>query len=192
MKTQKNTRRRTSRLAIGCLLLTSLTTGCSAEPTPPVNSSASADVLGPSAPPTPTKTASEPSSAPPLVTSPPKPTPTPKPSVRPSERPTGGIGTAAVGGWYATWCGPTATQCQNWGGDALLAAVRSFTFGDRPYMVTVHYRGNEVTVRVVSYCQCTLRRGHPVIDLSPAAMKQLEPNYRIIGVLKNVEIEGLR
>ena len=74
----------------------------------------------------------------------------------------------------------------------LLAAVRSFTGGDAPYTVRVWYRGRHVDVRVVSYCRCGMRHGSPTIDLSPAAMRVLEPNYRVIGVLHPVEIEGLR
>lgn len=85
-------------------------------------------------------------------------------------------GTALGGGW-ATWCAPTSTQCQGWGGDALLGATPSFVDGDRPYDVRVCADGGRcVVVRVVSFCGCADRRGRPtVIDLSPAAFEQLAP-----------------
>lgn len=101
----------------------------------------------------------------------------------------GEIGTTLVGGGWASWCAPTRRQCQNWGGDALLGAVQSFRSGDKPYWVRVKYRDREVIVRVVSYCACGSRRGiATLIDLSPAAMKALEPRYRILGIIM-VEIE---
>lgn len=98
------------------------------------------------------------------------------PSEAPVPSPAGELGRALVGGW-ATWCGPTDTQCRGWGGDALLGAVPSFVEGDRPYDVRVcSEAGDCVTVTVVSFCGCADRHGRPtIIDLSPAAFAQLAP-----------------
>src|SRR5688572_17044742 len=55
--------------------------------------------------------------------------------------PTGAIGTALYTA-SMTWCAPRGDQCTNWGGDARLAAVHSFTFGDTPYWVRL-WRGED-------------------------------------------------
>lgn len=75
----------------------------------------------------------------------------------------------------ASWCAPTPTRCQSWGGTAKLGAVPTFRYGDTPYRVSVCNRsGDCVTVRVVSFCGC----GERVIDLSPYAFRQLAPLSR--------------
>ena len=84
-------------------------------------------------------------------------------------------------GW-AAWCAPTPTRCQGWGGDALLAGVPSFRWGDDPYTVQVSANGRSVLVTVVSYCACGDRKGIPtVIDLSPRGFEALAPLS--VGVL---------
>jgi hypothetical protein len=76
----------------------------------------------------------------------------------------------------ATWCAPTPTQCQGWGGNARLAAVNSFRYGDEPYWVRL-WRGDiYVDVTVVSFCAC--RGTLHAIDLSPSAFKVLAPLSR--------------
>lgn len=81
-------------------------------------------------------------------------------------------------GW-ATYCAPTPTRCQSWGGDARLGAVPSFRWGDKPYQVTVRHGDRTTTVTVVSYCGCGDRHGTPtVIDLSPRAFRDLAPLSR--------------
>jgi len=111
------------------------------------------------------------------------------PSPRPAstERPT-----ARVSRGWATWCAPTPTKCQGWGGDAKVGAVRSFRFGDDPYVVQVCAFEDGRTacthVRVVSHCACGDRHGIPtVIDLSPAAFRELAPQR--LGVIR-VEVSG--
>lgn len=89
--------------------------------------------------------------------------------------------------WTATWCAPTPTKCRHWGGDAHLAAVRSFTWGDDPYWVRItRVTGGHVNTTyalVVSYCGCRQRvSGRPNIDLSPSAFRELGPTSR--GVLR--------
>jgi len=85
------------------------------------------------------------------------------------------VASVSLRGW-ATWCAPTPTRCQGWGGDAHLGAVPSFTYGATPYNVTVCHEGACTYVRVVSYCACGDRQGIPtVIDLSPAAFRDLAP-----------------
>jgi hypothetical protein len=88
---------------------------------------------------------------------------------------------AQIGG-SATWCAPTPKYCQSWGEPAMLGAVHSFTWGDKPYWATVTWRGKSVVVRVVSFCAC----GSAVIDLSPAAFKMLAPLH--VGRLHNVTV----
>jgi hypothetical protein len=89
--------------------------------------------------------------------------------------PEGDVGSALIGG-KATWCAPTPTHCQSWGGGALVGAVPSFSYGDEPYLAEVCSGGACVTVTVVSYCACGDRGGEPtVIDLSPAAFSRLAP-----------------
>jgi hypothetical protein len=85
-------------------------------------------------------------------------------------RPTAMTGTTGT----ATYCAPTPDYCQGWGGDAHLGAVRSFTFGDRPYGVRVCRTDVQActSVRVVSHCACG---GDTVIDLSVAAFRELGP-----------------
>lgn len=79
----------------------------------------------------------------------------------------------------ATYCAPTPTRCQSWGGDALVGAVPSFRFGDKPYPATVCRGGRCVEVTVVSFCACGQRGGKDtVIDLSPAAFRRLAPLSR--------------
>lgn len=82
-------------------------------------------------------------------------------------------------GW-ASYCAPTPTRCQSWGGSAKLGAVPSFRYGDPPYFVKVCRVNSSacVVVRVVSFCGC----GVKVIDLSPAAFKRLAPLWR--GVVR--------
>jgi len=95
------------------------------------------------------------------------------------------IGTALVGGW-ATFCDPTPERCQAWGPPALLGAVPWFRDGDRPFPVEVCVAGGAqcVVVTVVSFCACGDRDGIPtVIDLSPAALEQLDLDYRRLGVV---------
>lgn len=76
----------------------------------------------------------------------------------------------------ATWCKPTPTQCQNWGGDAKVAGVHSFTFGDVPYWVRVTRGSKHVDVLVVSHCACQDRSDR--IDLSASAFLELAPLSR--------------
>lgn len=80
----------------------------------------------------------------------------------------------AVFSGIATWCAPTPTKCRSWGGDAHLAAVASFRYGDRPYQATVRYGGRWTIVTVVSFCAC----GSADIDLSPSAFDDLAPLWR--------------
>lgn len=83
----------------------------------------------------------------------------------------------AIEAGLASYCAPTPTRCQSWGGDAHLAAVPSFRYGDRPYRVTVCRQDDLsrcTTVRVVSFCGC----GNKIIDLSPAAFRELAPLSR--------------
>jgi hypothetical protein len=97
----------------------------------------------------------------------------------------GAVGTALYSA-SATWCAPTPTQCQNWGGNARLAAVNSFRFGDEPYPVRV-WRGDiYVDVTVVSFCGCHGELGY--IDLSPAAFRILEPNLDVGRIDVAVEV----
>ena len=75
----------------------------------------------------------------------------------------------------ASYCAPTPTHCQSWGGGAMLGAVSSFRWGDRPYDVRVcraDARTRCTVVTVVSFCGCPDGR---VIDLSPAAFRRLAP-----------------
>jgi hypothetical protein len=76
----------------------------------------------------------------------------------------------------ATWCAPTPRYCQSWGGSAMKGAVQSFRYGDTPYRVKVCRVGTSrcTTVTVVSFCAC----GNTLIDLSPAAFRQLAPLSR--------------
>lgn len=65
-------------------------------------------------------------------------------------------------------------------GPGLYGAVRSWHWGDDPYMVLVSSIRNgrivSVHVMVRDYCQCGSRHGIPtVIDLSPAAFRELAP-----------------
>jgi hypothetical protein len=96
---------------------------------------------------------------------------------------------APLQGW-ATYCAPTPTHCQGWGGDAHLGAVPGY--GGRPYLVTVRHGKASTIVRVVSSCACGLRHGIPtVIDLSPAAFRELAPLSR--GVIRvTVSRGGIR
>jgi hypothetical protein len=100
--------------------------------------------------------------------------------------PSGEVGTALYSA-SATWCAPTPTQCQGWGGDAKLAAVNTFRYGDEPYWVRVWRGAKHVDVRVVSFCECG---GSPfAIDLSVSAFVVLAPLER--GRV-DVTIEDLR
>jgi hypothetical protein len=110
----------------------------------------------------------------------------------PSAAPTSVLLPATVNGW-AAWCAPTPARCLGWGGaDAKVAGVPSFRDGDEPYPVRVIYGKRSVLVIVVSYCACGDREGIPtVIDLSPAAMAELEPDYVRIGIIR-VVVEDLR
>ena len=74
----------------------------------------------------------------------------------------------------ATWCAPTPRYCHGWGGNAHLGAVASFRWGDEPYFVQVTSGGRSTVVQVVSYCAC----GPTLIDLSPAAFRELAPLSR--------------
>lgn len=92
-----------------------------------------------------------------------------------SPDPTSSGESSAIRG-LATWCAPTPTRCQSWGGSAKLGAVPTFRYGDKPYLVDVCNRaGACVTVKVVSYCGCP---GDRVIDLSPSAFVRLAPLSR--------------
>ena len=75
-----------------------------------------------------------------------------------------------------TWCAPRGNQCTEWGGDARLAAVHSFTFGDRPYWVRLWRGDNHADALVVSHCACHDSDGY--IDVSPAVFRQLAPLSR--------------
>lgn len=88
------------------------------------------------------------------------------------------IGSAPAALWSATatWCKPTSTQCQGWGGDARLAAVYGFRYGDEPYWVRVWRGDAHVDVRVVSHCGCD--GSYSAIDLSAAAFAVLAPLSR--------------
>lgn len=86
---------------------------------------------------------------------------------------TGNLSPSSSG--QATWCAPTPTQCQSWGGDAHLGAVPSFRWGDPEYLARVCHDGHCTVVRVVSYCGCP---GNRIIDLSPAAFRELAPLSR--------------
>jgi len=87
----------------------------------------------------------------------------------------------------ASWCAPTPRYCHGWQPPALVAAVTSFRYGDRPYRVLVIGERGRVTVTVLSYG--VLPRGR-VIDLSPAAFEQAcGALWR--GVC-DVQVEGLR
>jgi hypothetical protein len=113
----------------------------------------------------------------------PSPAITPKPTKRPVTEP------PALDGGIASWCAPTPTQCQRWGGQAKLGAVHSFRWGDRPYRVRVCRQVGPaacVTVTVVSYCGCPDGRA---IDLSPYAFGKLAPLSR--GLVA-VTVEELR
>jgi hypothetical protein len=108
---------------------------------------------------------------------------TPKPTERPVTEP------PAIEGGIASWCAPTPTQCRRWGGTALLGAVHSFRWGDRPYRVRVCRQVGAaacVVVTVVSYCGCPDGRA---IDLSPYAFGKLAPLSR--GLVP-VTVEELR
>jgi hypothetical protein len=112
---------------------------------------------------------------------------TPQPrSEAPIPSPSGDIGTALYSA-SATWCAPTPTQCQSWGGDAKLGAVFGFRFGDEPYRVRVSRGDRSVDVLVVSHCACG--GTHNAIDLSPAAFRVLAPLSR--GRVE-VAVEDLR
>jgi hypothetical protein len=125
--------------------------------------------VGPEAAPTPSP---EPSASPTPAPSPtlartPRPTTTPAPAARHSISGT------------ASYCAPTPTRCQGWGGTARLGAVPTFHFGDRRYLARACERLADagtrcVTVLVVSYCACRDK----VIDLSPDAFRQLAPLSR--------------
>ena len=104
--------------------------------------------------------------------------PYPEPSRRLSggaPSPSADLGTAIYSA-SATWCAPTATQCQSWGPPARLAAVNSFRFGDAPYWVRVERGSASVLALVVSYCACGGIDG--AIDLSPSAFSVLAPLSR--------------
>lgn len=94
----------------------------------------------------------------------------PYPSPAPSPLNSGEVSTAPYSA-SATWCAPTLTQCQSWGGDARLAAVNSFRWGDAPWWVRVTRGSASVLVLVVSHCQCQGRDDR--IDLSPDAFSAL-------------------
>lgn len=101
----------------------------------------------------------------------------------PAPSPTGGIGTALLGGW-ATYCAPTPRYCQGWAPPALLGAMPGFSYGDKPFLARVCTNGIRcVVVTVVSFCGCGDRSGIPtVIDLSPAAFDRLASRSR--GVVR--------
>ena len=90
----------------------------------------------------------------------------------PVQEPEQDIGTAIEAG-TASYCAPTPTKCQSWGGSAKLGAMPSFRYGDRPFRVNVCRLDSSacVSVKIVSYCAC----GTHVIDLSPAAFRELAP-----------------
>jgi hypothetical protein len=113
------------------------------------------------------------------------PSPAPSPSAIAAATP------GPLRGW-ATWCAPTPTHCESWGGGRLVGAVRSFSDGDAPYFVQVcGFEGGRtscVHILVVSHCACGDRDGIPtVIDLSPAAFAELAPLER--GRIR-VEVSG--
>lgn len=87
----------------------------------------------------------------------------------------------------ASWCAPTPRYCRGWGGDAHVAAVGSFSYGDKPYTVRVRGTNGVTTVTVVSYG--VLPKGR-VIDLSPASFREA-CGPQSMGVCR-VTVEGLR
>jgi hypothetical protein len=94
---------------------------------------------------------------------------------------------AAIYNASATWCAPTPTQCQSWGGDAKLGAVFGFRFGDEPYLARVWHGQDYVDVLILSHCAC--RGTHNAIDLSPSAFRVLAPLSRgRIDVLVEVPV----
>lgn len=118
-------------------------------------------------------------SAPPVLATP-TPRPTAKPTLTPTIRPTT-LGNVRRG--MASYCAPTPKYCQSWGGTARLAAVPTFHYGDRPYVIRVCRADNPgrcTTATVVSYCAC----GNKIMDLSPYAFTRLQPLYR--GVVRVV------
>jgi hypothetical protein len=91
------------------------------------------------------------------------------------------VGTAEIVG-VATWCAPTPTKCQSWGGDAHKGAVPGYD--GHPYSVLVCLADGPACtdVTVVSSCACGDRNGKAtVIDLSPAAFRDLAPTS--VGVI---------
>jgi hypothetical protein len=100
---------------------------------------------------------------------------------RPEDRNNPPPAPAKVTRGFASWCAPTRDKCRNWGGNAKLAAVPSFGFGDGLYPVHV-CRADKPRVCtdpiVVSFCSC----GTHVIDLSPASFRELAPLS--VGVVK--------
>jgi hypothetical protein len=85
------------------------------------------------------------------------------------------VGTALYSA-SATWCAPTPTHCQSWGGNARFGAVHGFRFGDAPWWARVWRGALFADVLVVSYCAC--RGTDAAIDLSPAAFDLLAPLSR--------------
>jgi hypothetical protein len=100
------------------------------------------------------------------------------PSSRPTPRPTAvPVARGHVIRGSASYCAPTPKYCQSWGGKVRLAAVPTFHYGDRRYVIRVCRQDNPsrcVTATVVSYCAC----GSHVVDLSPYAFTRLQPLYR--------------
>lgn len=100
------------------------------------------------------------------------------------------VGVPLVAG-IASWCAPTPTRCQAWGGSAHLGAMPGFRFGDEPYRVRVAtLDGRRSTiVTVVSYCGCP---GARVIDLSPAAFAELAPqSIGLVAVTVEVLVDSV-
>jgi hypothetical protein len=125
-----------------------------------------------------------------IVVAPVQPTSEPSPAVVP--QPTlGPDAPTAAQKWTATYCKPTPKYCRSWGGDAHLAAVRSFKWGNEPYWVRVSRVADgqvrTTTVLVVSYCDC----GSHNIDLSIAAYRELDPTEHGRITVSVTRIDGV-
>lgn len=94
-------------------------------------------------------------------------------SMTPQAAPQAALGTNSTEG-VATYCAPTPTHCQRWGGNAMLGAVPDYE--GQPYWARVCHGSRCVFVKVVSFCACGNRAGKAtIIDLSPAAFRRLAP-----------------
>lgn len=109
----------------------------------------------------------------------------------------------SLGGGDATWYGDGGRchdgymrTCSPYlsGEQVFYAAVGSWRWGDKPYDLRVCKRGNQnkcVVVTVRDFCRAC-KNGFGVIDLSPAAFKELAPLWRgrIHVVISSIGEEG--